>query len=55
MARAAKPKHPSATTILLVRHGQTPTTGQSLPGRAKGLHLSDKGQEQAVDVAERLS
>lgn len=55
MARVAKPKHPSATTILLVRHGQTPTTGQSLPGRAKGLHLSDKGQEQAADVAERLS
>lgn len=47
--------HPSATTILLVRHGQTPTTGQSLPGRAKGLHLSDKGREQATEVAERLA
>ena len=47
--------HPSATTILLVRHGQTPTTGQSLPGRAKGLHLSDKGREQADEVAERLA
>lgn len=55
MARAAKPKHPSATTILLVRHGQTPTTGQSLPGRAKGLHLSDKGRDQAAEVAERLT
>lgn len=55
MARAAKPKHPSATTVLLVRHGQTPTTGQSLPGRAKGLHLSDKGREQAAEVAERLA
>jgi len=55
MARAAKPKHPSATTILLVRHGRTPTTGQSLPGRAKGLHLNDIGREQAAEVAERLS
>ena len=51
----AKPKHPTATTILLVRHGQTPTTGQSLPGRAKGLHLSDVGQRQAADVALRLA
>lgn len=47
--------HPTATTILLVRHGQTPTTGQSLPGRAKGLHLSDTGREQATEVAERLA
>ena len=28
------------TLLLLVRHGQTPTTGQVLPGRAPGLHLS---------------
>ncbi len=47
--------HPTATTILLVRHGQTPTTGQSLPGRAKGLHLSDTGRQQAAEVAERLA
>jgi probable phosphoglycerate mutase len=37
-----------------VRHGQTPTTGTNLPGRARGLHLSDKGQEQAAAVAERV-
>ena len=55
MARATKSKHPQATTILLVRHGQTPTTGQSLPGRAKGLHLSDVGRQQAEDVAKRLA
>ncbi len=54
MARAKKPHHTPVTTILLVRHGQTPTTGQSLPGRAKGLHLSDTGHQQAVDVAKRL-
>ena len=35
------------TTVLLVRHGQTPTTGKVLPGRAPGLHLSDEGSAQA--------
>jgi len=43
-----------ATLLLLVRHGQTPTTGSVLPGRAPGLHLSDRGREQAERVAERL-
>ncbi len=28
---------PKPTLVLLVRHGQTPTTGASLPGRAPGL------------------
>ena len=36
-----------ATTVLLVRHGETHTTGKVLPGRAEGLGLSDKGREQA--------
>ncbi len=40
--------------MLLVRHGKTPTTGQVLPGRAKGLHLSDEGLAQADEVAERI-
>lgn len=42
------------TLVLLIRHGLTPTTGQVLPGRAPGLHLSEKGQEQAREVAKRL-
>ena len=42
------------TTILLVRHGVTATTGKVLPGRAPGLHLSAKGLEQAQRAAERL-
>ena len=46
---------PDITTVLLVRHGQTPTTGQLLPGRAPGLHLSETGREQADRVAQRLS
>ncbi|MDR6506727.1 MSMEG_4193 family putative phosphomutase [Arthrobacter oryzae] len=43
------------TLLLLVRHGETPTTGRVLPGRAPGLHLSDRGREQADRVAERLA
>jgi probable phosphoglycerate mutase len=41
--------------VLLVRHGQTPTTGSVLPGRAKGLHLADVGREQAEAVAARIA
>lgn len=46
---------PQPTLILLIRHGATPTTGQILPGRAPGLHLSDAGQIQAREVADRLA
>ena len=45
----------SATVVILVRHGHTPTTGKILPGRTKGLHLSDLGKEQAEKVASHLS
>jgi probable phosphomutase (TIGR03848 family) len=41
--------------VLLVRHGQTPTTGAVLPGRAKGLHLADAGHQQAERVAQRIA
>lgn len=40
--------------MLLVRHGATDTTGIILPGRAPGLHLSERGVAQAEHVAERL-
>lgn len=46
---------PKPTLVLLVRHGLTPTTGRSLPGRAKGLHLADAGREQAALAAERIA
>jgi probable phosphoglycerate mutase len=49
-----KPQAP-VTTILLVRHGQTATTGKVLPGRAPDLHLADAGRAQAALVAERLA
>ncbi len=45
---------PKATVLCLVRHGTTATTGKVLPGRARGLHLSDAGQAEAEAVAERL-
>jgi probable phosphoglycerate mutase len=46
---------PSFTTILLVRHGSTATTGAVLPGRAAGLHLADQGVAQAQHVAQRIA
>lgn len=46
---------PETTTLLLVRHGQTPTTGHLLPGRTPGLHLCETGREQAARVAKRLT
>lgn len=51
----SRPKPPAPTLILYVRHGQTPTTGKVLPGRAAGLHLADKGTAQAAAVAERIA
>ena len=52
-ARKAAP--PASTVVLLVRHGQTPTTGAVLPGRAAGLHLADAGRDQAERVAQRIA
>ena len=46
---------PASTLVLLVRHGQTPTTGKLLPGRAPGLHLAELGQAQAQTAADRIA
>lgn len=51
----ARQKTPRSTLVLLVRHGETPTTGKVLPGRAPGLHLSEHGHAQAQRAAERLA
>jgi probable phosphomutase (TIGR03848 family) len=51
MVRASR----KPTTVLLVRHGQTATTGRVLPGRAPGLHLSDDGRRQAEAAAQRIA
>jgi len=53
MARKTTP--PAPTMVLLVRHGQTPTTGATLPGRAKGLHLAEAGVAQAQAAAARIA
>ncbi len=53
--KSAAPPDPQHTVVLLVRHGQTPSTGQSLPGRAAGLHLADTGIAQADAVAHRIA
>lgn len=50
-----QPDGPAPTTVLLVRHGQTPTTGAVLPGRAAGLHLGEVGVAQAERAAERIA
>src|SRR3954469_14685468 len=50
-----RPKPQPPTTLILVRHAETPTTGKVLPGRAPGLHLSDRGKAQAEATAERIS
>ncbi len=45
----------SGTLLLLVRHGQTTTTGKLLPGRSPGLHLTPRGRAQAEEAARRIS
>lgn len=52
--RTKATSHPPGTRVIFVRHGQTPTTGRTLPGRAPGLHLSEAGVSQAESVALRL-
>jgi probable phosphoglycerate mutase len=48
-----KPTPP--TLVLFVRHAETPTTGRHLPGRARGLHLSEAGHVQAEGAAKRIA
>lgn len=42
------------TTILLIRHGQNNLVGKRLAGRQPGVHLNQKGLEQAQAVADLL-
>jgi probable phosphomutase (TIGR03848 family) len=46
---------PPPTTLLLVRHGRTPTTGIILPGRAPGLGLAPAGRADAEAAAARIA
>jgi probable phosphomutase (TIGR03848 family) len=40
--------------LLLVRHAVTEATGHRLSGAAPGIHLSERGREQATRLAQRL-
>lgn len=42
------------TTILLIRHGENNMVGKRLAGRLPGVHLNEKGQVQARQLAEVL-
>jgi probable phosphomutase (TIGR03848 family) len=43
------------TTVLLVRHGLTATTGHVLTGWTPGIPLDDRGRDQAAALAARLA
>lgn len=45
----------TATTIVLLRHATTPTTGRRLGGRKPGFHLDEGGRAQAEAAARRLA
>ena len=43
-------------TVIIVRHGHSTSNGDgTLAGRTPGIHLSDKGREQAARLAERFA
>lgn len=45
----------TSTTIILIRHGLTSSTGKILPGRTPGLFLSNEGISQAQKVGQRIA
>jgi probable phosphomutase (TIGR03848 family) len=53
--RSSPPSTPKPTLVVMVRHGQTSSTGTVLPGRAKGLDLADAGRSQADAAARRIA
>jgi len=46
---------PAATLLILVRHALTDSTSKTLTGWTPGVHLSERGQEQAEELAARLT
>lgn len=51
---AAKPKAPTSTVIIFVRHGLTPTTGKELPEAGPGPSLSPQGIWQAEQAGKYI-
>jgi broad specificity phosphatase PhoE len=50
-----RPKPAPATTLLLVRHGETPSTGRDMPEPGAGPGLTDAGKRQAEEAAQYIS
>ena len=42
------------TTLLLIRHGENDWVGKALAGRTPGVHLNEKGRQQAAALAAAL-
>lgn len=43
------------TTLLLIRHGENDFVGKRLAGRLPGVHLNERGQQQAQVLAQALA
>ncbi|HEX6330502.1 MAG TPA: MSMEG_4193 family putative phosphomutase [Actinomycetota bacterium] len=43
------------TVLLLIRHAHTDAAGKRLTGWARGVHLNDRGREEAEALADRLA
>lgn len=43
------------TTVLLIRHGENNMVGKRLAGRLPGVHLNERGRQQAEQVAQALN
>src|SRR5919199_5739810 len=53
-AKRRYPCHPMPI-LLLIRHAMTDVTGKRLIGLTPGVHLSERGRQQAEALADRLS
>lgn len=42
------------TILFLIRHASTETAGKLLTGQTRGIHLNDRGREEALRLAERV-
>jgi len=43
------------TVLLLIRHAHTDTAGKRLTGWQRGVHLNDRGRQEAAELAERMA
>ena len=55
MARKTTPKPPPPPPCCSCATARPPRPAPTLPGRARGLHLADKGHDQAEAAADRIA